>query len=117
MTDLLWVAVWLFAATGWLLDWVTTVWPTERVVEANPLVVSYVGRQPDPIRFGLAKVASLAAFGLLSRLLGVLVSLDDAVPAAVLGLRVALWLPVGVGVLGWAATLHNLRTHWRSART
>lgn len=106
--------IWVFATAGWLLDWLSTVWPSGAVVERNPLVVGQFGRRPDPRWFGLAKLASLVAFFILFRLLDVLVSLDGAVPATVAGLRTALFLPLGVGVLGWGVSLHNLRVHWQA---
>jgi hypothetical protein len=105
--------VWLFAATGWLGDWLSTVWPDEQFIETNPFVVRWFGERPDPLTFGIAKVGSLAVFVLLSVVLDGLIRGDDAIPNALFGLDTALVLPVFVGVLGWVATAHNCRVRWR----
>jgi hypothetical protein len=107
--DLPAVLVWLFATTGWLGDWLTTVWPDEQFVEQNPFVVRWFGDRPDPLAFGLAKVGSLALFLVLTVALDTLIRRDDAIPDVLFGLDTALLLPVFVGVLGWAATVHNCR--------
>jgi hypothetical protein len=101
--------VWLFATTGWLGDWLSTVWPGGGFVEQNPLVVRWFGERPAPLAFGLAKVGSLAVFVLLYAVLDALIRGDDAIPDGLFGLDTALLLPVFVGVLGWVATVHNYR--------
>lgn len=107
------VTAWLFATSGWLLDWLTTVWPNERMVERNPLVVRYFGKHPDPFWFGLAKIVTLVVFLVLFVVVEILVGTDEAAPETVLGLQTGLWIPVFVGVTGWAASLHNLRIRRR----
>jgi hypothetical protein len=107
--------VWLFATTGWLGDWLSTVWPGGQFVEQNPLVVRWFGERPDPLAFGLAKVGSLAVFVLLYAALDALIRGDDAIPDVLFGLDTALLLPAFVGVLGWVATVHNCRVRWQNS--
>lgn len=102
---------WLFAVSGWLLDWLSTVWPNQRFREKNPLVVRYFGPHPRPIPFGLAKVGSLVVFATLYLILQALLQTETGIPDSLYGISLALALPAGVGALGWYAFVHNLRLH------
>lgn len=108
------VIAWLFAITGWVLDWLSTVWPNDQFREKNPFVVRHFGRQPRPVPFGLAKVGSLVVIGALYLALESLLAMEPGLPASLYGLSLALTLPAIVGVLGWYAFVHNLRLHIRT---
>ncbi len=105
------VLVWLFVVSGWLLDWLSTVWPNPRLPEQNPFVRHYFGRYPDPLRFGLAKGASLAVFYVLTVTVRSLLQSSSSVPSVAFGVDLTLSLPAFVGVLGWVAFVHNVRLH------
>lgn len=108
------LVVWLYATTGWLGDWLSTVWPDEAFVENNPLVVRYFGERPDPLAFGVAKLGALAVFVVLTWVLDVLIRLEATIPHSVFGLDAALLLPAFVGTVGWIAVVHNCRVRWES---
>jgi hypothetical protein len=107
------ILTWLFAISGWLLDWLSTVWPNDRFVEGNPFVVRYFGEQPDPLRFGLAKVGTLVVFAGLSLCLDWLLRSEPTLPRTVSGVSVGLVVPAFVGMVGWGATVHNIRVRRR----
>jgi hypothetical protein len=112
--DQLSTIAWLFAVSGWLLDWLSTVWPNDQFREKNPFVVRYFGPQPRPLPFGIAKVASLVVIGGLYVFLRAVLRMETSVTASQYSGTIALMLPAVVGLLGWYATVHNLRLHIRT---
>ncbi|WP_152436313.1 hypothetical protein [Halosimplex carlsbadense] len=108
------VLIWSFAATGWTLDWASTVWPNQDISEKNPFVRNHFGEFPDPIRFGVAKAASLILFYILYLIGELLIKASDTVPNYLYDVPTVLLAPLLIGIIGWYAFFHNLRLHLES---
>lgn len=108
------IVVWLVAGTGWMLDWASTVWPNEEIPEQNPYVVKLFGKHPDPLRFGLGKLTGLVIAGILYCFYDMLSTSFDYLPVYLFDLKVALLIPILIGLAGWHGFIHNLRLLMKS---
>lgn len=101
------ISVWIVAATGWMLDWATTVWPDEDHPEQNPYVVDVFGEYPHPVKFGVAKGAGLVLAVILYRVANQLLISYRYFPESVYGIDSVLLIPSAIGLFGWHGAIHN----------